>query len=133
MCTSRPPSTQRIICTLQHATSPDSAGCSSIAVVGVTDRSSSAWVAESTKAWTPNARRGIAYGYLWWPSMHDVQFGTKVGIGSYSARGNGGQYIVVAPARGIVVAHLNDRSENDKLESGEFNKLLQLIFAAAPQ
>ena len=42
--------------------------------------------------------------------MNDVQFHTKMGLGAYSARGNGGQFIVVAPARGIVVVHLNDQS-----------------------
>jgi CubicO group peptidase (beta-lactamase class C family) len=91
------------------------------------------WVAESTKAWTPNARSGVAYGYMWWISMNDTHFRTKVGPGAYSARGNGGQFIVVAPARGIVVVHLNDQSENEKLESGEFNELMQLIFDAAPR
>lgn len=91
------------------------------------------WVAESTRPWSPNARRGVAYGYLWWVSMNGVHFRTSMGPGSYSARGNGGQFIVVAPARRIVVVHLNDQSENDRLESGAFNELMQLIFDAAPQ
>jgi CubicO group peptidase (beta-lactamase class C family) len=93
---------------------------------------SSDWVAESTRAWTPNARRGIAYGYMWWVSENGMQYHTNVGPGAYSARGNGGQILVVAPARGVVVAHLNDQEENEKLESGQFDGLLQLIFAAAP-
>ena len=91
------------------------------------------WVAESTQPWSPNARRGVAYGYMWWVSMNDRHFGTTVGPGAFSARGEGGQYIVVAPARGIVVVHQNDRSENEKLEVGAFNKLMQRIFAAAPK
>lgn len=64
--------------------------------------------------------------------MNDVQFHTKMGPGAYSARGSGGQFIVVAPARGIVVVHLNDQSENDKLDRGEFDALMKLIFDAAP-
>jgi CubicO group peptidase (beta-lactamase class C family) len=91
-----------------------------------------AWVKESTRPWTPDARRGVAYGYMWWVSMNEMHFRTDVGEGSFSARGSGGQFIVVAPARGIVVVHLNDQSENDKLESGEFNELMQRIFDAAP-
>jgi CubicO group peptidase (beta-lactamase class C family) len=91
------------------------------------------WVAESTRPWSPNARRGVAYGYLWWVAMNDRHFGTSMGPGSYSARGSGGQYIVVAPARRIVIVHLNDQSENDRLESGAFNELMQLVFDAAPE
>jgi CubicO group peptidase (beta-lactamase class C family) len=91
------------------------------------------WVAEMTRAWTPEARSGIAYGYMWWVSQNDHQYQTDVGPGSFSARGNGGQILVVAPARGIVVAHLNNQEENEKLEKGQFDRLLQLIFAAAPK
>ena len=93
----------------------------------------SAWVDESTRPWTRNARRGLGYGYLWWIAQNDMHFRTRVGDGSYSARGSGGQYIVVVPARGIVIVHLNDRSENDRLENGAFNQLMQSIFAAAPR
>lgn len=64
-------------------------------------------------------------------SQNNRQYRTDVGPGSYSARGSGGQILIVAPARGIVVAHLNDQEENEKLERGEFDKLLKLIFAAA--
>jgi CubicO group peptidase (beta-lactamase class C family) len=91
------------------------------------------WVAESTRAHTSNARRGIAYGYLWWVSEGGKQFGANTGAEAISARGSGGQYIIVAPARKIVVVHVNDTDENDKLESDEFRNLLQRIFAAAPR
>jgi CubicO group peptidase (beta-lactamase class C family) len=90
------------------------------------------WVAESTRAWTPDARKGISYGYMWWVAQDGRQYKTDTGAGSFSARGSGGQILIVAPARGIVVAHLNDQEENEKLERGEFDRLLQLIFAAAP-
>jgi CubicO group peptidase (beta-lactamase class C family) len=91
------------------------------------------WVAEITRAWTPEARSGIAYGYMWWVSQNGRQYHAEVGPGSFSARGNGGQILVVAPSRGIVVAHLNDQEENEKLESGQFDQFLKLIFAAAPK
>jgi CubicO group peptidase (beta-lactamase class C family) len=90
-----------------------------------------AWVAEGTRSYS-DARPGVGYGYLWWVSLKGEQFRTETGPGSFSARGAGGQYIIVAPARRIVVVHLNDTDENDKLASGTFAKLLQLIFAAAP-
>ena len=68
----------------------------------------------STNAWTPEARSGIAYGYMWWVSQNGRQYHAEVGPGSFSARGNGGQILVVAPAHRIVVAHLNDQEENEK-------------------
>jgi CubicO group peptidase (beta-lactamase class C family) len=91
------------------------------------------WVAESTHPWTPEARSGIAYGYMWWVSQNGRQYGAEVGAGSFSARGNGGQILVVAPARGVVVAHVNDQEENEKLEPGQFDRFLALVFAAAPR
>jgi CubicO group peptidase (beta-lactamase class C family) len=91
------------------------------------------WVAESTKVWSPNARRGVGYGYMWWVAMKQQHFGTNMGLGAFSARGNGGQYIVISPQRRIVAVHLNDQSENDKLEGREFSELMRRVFAAAPR
>jgi CubicO group peptidase (beta-lactamase class C family) len=91
------------------------------------------WVAESTKPHSSDARSGIAYGYLWWVSERDRQFHADTGPGAFSARGSGGQYIIVAPARRIVVVHLKDTRENTKLETAKFGNLLQRIFAAAPR
>jgi CubicO group peptidase (beta-lactamase class C family) len=70
---------------------------------------------------------------MWWISKQDIQFRTHVGAGAFSARGHGGQYIVVAPASRIVVVHLNDRLEKRFVEGSEFGKLLQGIFDAAPR
>jgi CubicO group peptidase (beta-lactamase class C family) len=92
-----------------------------------------AWVAESTKAFTAEARPGVGYGYLWWVSESGKQFRTDTGPGAFSARGDGGQYIIVAPAAGIVVVHVNDTRERKKMPSGTFANLLQQIFAAAPR
>jgi CubicO group peptidase (beta-lactamase class C family) len=92
-----------------------------------------AWVAESTRAFTSEARPGVGYGYLWWVSESGKQFRTDTGPGSFSARGDGGQYIIVAPAARIVVVHVNDTRERKKMPSGTFANLLQLIFAAAPR
>ena len=91
-----------------------------------------AWVAESTSPLS-FARPGTGYGYLWWVAEKDKQFRTDTGPGAFSARGDGGQYIIVAPAPRIVVVHVNDTQRNEKLPGGEFGNLLQLIFAAAPR
>ena len=90
------------------------------------------WAAESTKVYS-DAKPGIGYGYMWWVSTKSVQFRTQVGPGAFSARGHGGQYIVVAPAHRIVVVHLYDRLKYRGLEVGEFGNLLRLIFDAAPK
>ena len=50
------------------------------------------WVEEATRAHVGLGRDG-GYGYLWWTQ----------GDESYSARGRGGQYIVVVPERELVV------------------------------
>jgi CubicO group peptidase (beta-lactamase class C family) len=90
------------------------------------------WVAESTRSYS-DAKPGIGYGYMWWVSKKDIQFRTHVGPGAFSARGHGGQYIVVAPAHRIVVVHLYDGSKHRELEVGEFGNLLRLVFDAAPK
>lgn len=68
------------------------------------------WVAESTALVTPSAemhppataRRGIGYGYLWWvleePAASPLH-------GGFMAWGQYGQFILVVPARRLVVAH----------------------------
>jgi CubicO group peptidase (beta-lactamase class C family) len=94
---------------------------------------SAEWVAESTRSYSSDARAGIGYGYLWWVSEKDKQFGTMVGPGAFSARGSGGQYIIVVPAHRIVVVHLNDLHSNERLGSKEMGNLLKRIFAAVPQ
>jgi CubicO group peptidase (beta-lactamase class C family) len=90
------------------------------------------WVRESTKSYS-NTDRGTGYGYMWWVAKGGKQFRTDVGRGAFSARGNGGQYIIVAPKPRIVVVHLNDRQKRSKLKKGGFAKLLRLIFDAAPK
>jgi CubicO group peptidase (beta-lactamase class C family) len=90
------------------------------------------WVEETTRPFSKEARKGIDYGYLWWCAPRNIQFNTDLGPGSFSARGSGGQYIVVAPAYRIVVVHMNDLEHNDRMKSSEFGRLLRRIFAAAP-
>ncbi|MBN8468551.1 serine hydrolase [Corallococcus exiguus] len=62
-------------------------------------RVSEAWVAESVKALGPLGDAN--YGLLWWSARFVIQ-GTPVEVSF--ARGNGGQYIFVAPSLGVTAA-----------------------------
>ena len=90
------------------------------------------WIRESTRSYS-NTDRGTGYGYMWWVAKRGIQFRTDVGRGAFSARGNGGQYIIVAPEQRIVVVHLRDRTARGRLKKGRFARLLRLIFDAAPR
>jgi CubicO group peptidase (beta-lactamase class C family) len=59
-----------------------------------------AWVSESTHAHS-QAKAGEGYGYLWWVDGFDLP------EGSFSAQGALAKYVVVVPARDLVVAYLN--------------------------
>lgn len=86
-----------------------------------------AWVDESTRL-ISDVDPGIGYGYMWWPSKNGAQRNVWIGPGTYSARGFGGQFLLVAPARNLVIAHLHaDQMPENKLEH-----LLRLIVQAAP-
>lgn len=63
-----------------------------------------AWIAESTRG---RGRLGDSeYGYLWWVNTFTVQ-GTPVPV--VFARGNGGQYLFVAPSLRLVAAFNGSR------------------------
>ncbi|WP_244219456.1 serine hydrolase domain-containing protein [Corallococcus interemptor] len=68
---------------------------------------SEAWVTESGKALGPLG--DVNYGLLWWSARFVIQ-GTPVEV--TFARGNGGQYVFVAPSLGVTAAftgsHYND-------------------------
>lgn len=69
------------------------------------------WVAQMTAQTTPaaqmhpahTARRGFGYGYLWW-LLEKEPAGSPL-HGAYMAWGVHGQYILVVPARSMVIAH----------------------------
>ena len=76
------------------------------------------WVATITTPVTPaaqmhprhTARRGIGYGYMWWQPEEPADSPLA---GSYMAWGNYGQYILVVPRIGMVIAHKRDISAAD--------------------
>ena len=69
------------------------------------------WVAQMTAQTTPaahmhparTARRGFGYGYLWW--LLEKEPVDSPLHGAYMAWGVHGQYILVVPARSMVIAH----------------------------
>ena len=64
--------------------------------------SSSTLVPSSVMNPVPARRAGMGYGYLWWTL--EVAPDSPL-AGSYSARGAVGQYIMVIPKLGLVIAH----------------------------
>ena len=86
------------------------------------------WVSESTHAHS-SINRQLGYGYMWWVSRGDLHLRTRFGKGAYSARGYGGQLLVVAPAYDLVIVHLTEVSLSDSQTA----ELLARILAAAPQ
>ena len=78
------------------------------------------WVEESTKSYSDASGYGIkgdGYGYMWWVRSE-----------SYSARGNGGQYIDVVPSRSIVITQTSSQPVGSFAK--EFFKLEGMILAA---
>jgi CubicO group peptidase (beta-lactamase class C family) len=95
-----------------------------------------AWVVESTATHSQETgRRGVGYGYLWWTALPGKRhFKVNLGDGTYSARGNGGQYVVVIPSKRLVAVHLVDwRWSGKKVRSSEFGGLLKRVLGARPQ
>jgi CubicO group peptidase (beta-lactamase class C family) len=73
-----------------------------------------------------------AYGYMWWLAHADIHFPQmSVPPGTYSARGAHGHYVVVVPARELVVVHRVDTDTPGRAVSAtEFGALLERILDA---
>ncbi len=80
------------------------------------------WVEESTRPFTRFNDSDSGYGYMWWIEP----FGRRVpgAKGSYSACGNGGQYITVIPELDMVVAH---KSSIKSTSGHDYRDLLRMI------
>lgn len=61
------------------------------------------WVRQSTTAYSQGSRSGLlsGYGYMWWVAR---DWALNQNFTAYSAVGNGGRYITVAPSLGLVIA-----------------------------
>jgi CubicO group peptidase (beta-lactamase class C family) len=78
-----------------------------------------AWIEESWGRYgrlRPLDRNGHEYGYLWW--HHQYEVGDRT-IETVEARGNGGQYIFVAPSVDLVVVITSGNFRNGKTREPE--------------
>jgi len=89
------------------------------------------WVRLSVRPYSPAGDRG-AYGYMWWVAHEDIHFpGMSVPHGTYSARGAGGHYVVVVPARDLVVVHRVDTDfAGRQVSATDFGTVLEHILEA---
>jgi CubicO group peptidase (beta-lactamase class C family) len=74
------------------------------------------------------------YEDLWWTEAGGKHFpGVELGGGSFSARGIGGHFVVVVPARELVIVHRvdNEDGQEDVVNPQQFGKLLSLILEGA--
>jgi CubicO group peptidase (beta-lactamase class C family) len=73
------------------------------------------------------------YEYLWRTETNGKHFpGVDLGGGSFSARGIGGHFVVVVPARNLVIVHRVDNGDDQRavVNYEQFGHLLKLIFDA---
>jgi CubicO group peptidase (beta-lactamase class C family) len=88
------------------------------------------WVKESTTAWSETERHA-GYGYLWWVGL-GKQPGAIMHLseGGFWAHGNKGQFVVVDPARDLVVVH--QTAGDTSVSEPSMSELMRLVLAAAP-
>lgn len=88
----------------------------------------SAWVRESTSAWS-ETNLGSGYGYMWWTGFRDRRVGImNLSPGGFWADGHNGQYVVVDPVNDLVVVHQTDTGKVNQRQMGH---LMWLILNAA--
>jgi CubicO group peptidase (beta-lactamase class C family) len=75
---------------------------------------------------------GGGYGYLWWLTIDGKHLpGIKVPEGTFSARGVGGQLLLVVPAYDLVIVHrVNTDVPKREVTKPELGKLVGLILDA---
>jgi CubicO group peptidase (beta-lactamase class C family) len=94
------------------------------------------WVEESTTAYSvADGDSGYGYsgyGFLWWVAVNGNHIPyVDLPDGSFSARGFGGQFIVVIPTLDLVIVHrVNTDVEGKSVSLDQFGRLLELILEA---
>ncbi|MBL8512531.1 MAG: serine hydrolase [Betaproteobacteria bacterium] len=89
------------------------------------------WVAASITSYS-DARNNGGYGYMWWIAANGKHL-PKVRFpeGSYSARGNGGHYILVVPKFDLVIVHrVNTDRRGNAVSAKQFGGLVRRILEA---
>jgi CubicO group peptidase (beta-lactamase class C family) len=89
------------------------------------------WVKDSTNSYS-NAGESGGYGYMWWVAANGKHLpGIDLDEGSFSARGSGGQFILVIPSYDMVIVHRVDTDVPGKrVTSAQFGELVKLILDA---
>ncbi|RDY60208.1 serine hydrolase domain-containing protein [Flagellimonas nanhaiensis] len=90
------------------------------------------WVEESTKyLWDAEIYDGDGYGYMWWVATNanarPYLPNCNLPVGTYSARGAGGQWMEIIPERNMVFVHMVDTYVRDNVEFGDIGTLLQMV------
>jgi CubicO group peptidase (beta-lactamase class C family) len=98
------------------------------------------WVVESTTIHSTTGRKGIegGYGYLWWGATNkDGADPAGIPLGSYTAAGNGGRYVVVLPSvRAVIAIQPNEQNGQPpvplyaNVEAGSLDGLIRAFLAA---
>lgn len=90
-----------------------------------------AWVKESVTSYSDAGGSG-GYGYLWWIERGGRHFSNvTLPVGSYSARGARGHYILVVPKLDLVIVHrVNTDIRDGRVASSEFGELTRRILLA---
>lgn len=69
----------------------------------------------------------LDYGYMWWVGVGGQKRYPFPGDRTYSARGNGGQYVFVVPSRDLVIVHARDSGTGTDFDSGLFNEVFHAV------
>ncbi|MCA9067474.1 MAG: amidohydrolase family protein, partial [Planctomycetaceae bacterium] len=94
----------------------------------------SSWIRESTTSYSDAGDSG-GYGYMWWVAVDGKHFpNVELPVGSYSAQGYRGQYLVIIPQWKLVVCHrVNTHQKGTAVSNADFGQLLSMILAARPK
>ncbi len=90
-----------------------------------------AWVEQSTALQVPFDGGTRGYGYLWWVDRADSTAANAVQrYNRYSARGSGGQHILVVPDLEVVMVHVADFDRGRGVGWNPLQELLSMILDA---
>jgi len=88
------------------------------------------WIERSTTSYS-DAGSGVGYGYMWWIAVDGWHLGSRFEERPYSARGYGGQYIVVVPERDLVIVQSVNLGGGDEMHPDfRFQDLFALLLEA---
>lgn len=88
------------------------------------------WFHRSITDTIPAEGRDLDYGYMWWVGVGGQRRYRFPGDVTYSARGSGGQFIIVVPSRDLVVVNARDTGGNrdqTKFDGALFNDVFRLV------